>query len=151
MINMNAQGGHTAKFEDIGDGVEGVVLFADEVPQTDIETGKPVLWDDGKPRMQWVVDVQTANRDDDDDDGIRRVYAKGGKFEAASGTGTSLMVAIRDAVRAAGASALEEGGTLKVRHTGLGKKKTAAYAAPKLYQAKYDPPAKGVAVGQTDW
>jgi len=91
------------------------------------------------------VTLQTDLRDGgDDDDGIRRIYAKGGNYEAASGKGTSMKDAIRDAVKASGASSLDEGGHLVVAYTGIGKKTNRGFSAPKLFRAQYKAPTSSV-------
>jgi hypothetical protein len=137
-------GGKAAKFDSIGDTVEGTITDAQITQQTDMETNQPLTWPDGSPRMQLVVTLQTTERIDDNDDGIRRIYAKGGRYEVAEGTGTSLKDAIADAVRKADARSLDEGGTLKVGHTGIGKKTNRGFSAPKLYRAVYTAPVKSV-------
>lgn len=133
-------GGRAAKFENVGDQVTGIVTFFDVVQQTAMETNEPLTWSDGRPRMQMVIDLQTDLGNGDDDDGIRRVYAKGGNYEAAEGTGSSLKDAISDAVRKAGSKRFETGATLTVAHTGMGKKTNRGFAAPKLYRARYEAP-----------
>lgn len=120
--------------------MRGRIESADVRQQTDPE-GNLKTWNDGSPVMQLVVTLATDLNDDANDDGRRAIYAKGGNYEAASGEGTSMLVAIREAVKKAGGSKLEPGATLTVRHTGLGKKTSAAYSAPKLYRAKYEPAA----------
>lgn len=137
-------GGKAAKFDNIGDTVEGQITDASVSQQTDMETQQPLTWADGSPRMQLVITLQTSERTDDNDDGLRRIFAKGGKYEVASGAGTSLKDAIADAVRKAGAKSLDEGGTLKVGYTGEGKKTNRGFSAPKLYRATYSPPVKSV-------
>jgi hypothetical protein len=70
----------SAKFETHGDTVTGVITDTPEVrPQTDFDSGQPLFWDDGKPKMQLVVTLATDQRDpaNADDDGTRRVYVKG--------------------------------------------------------------------------
>lgn len=131
----------------IGDRIEGVIVDADEKDQTDIETGLVKRWNDGTPMKQWVIELQTDQRDSDSDDGIRTVWAKGGNFEPAQGDGKSLMEAIRAACDGAD---IEEGGHLIVQLTGFGKKKNPAYSAPKLYKAKYTPPAKKISTAAVD-
>ena len=133
-------GGRAAKFENVGDQVTGTVTFYDVVQQTAMETNEPLTWSDGKPRMQMIIDIQTDLGDGDEDDGIRRVYAKGGNYEVAEGTGTSLKDAIRDAVKKAGSKNFETGATLTVAFTGMGKKTNRGFAAPKLYRARYEVP-----------
>lgn len=137
-------GGKAAKFDNIGDTVEGVITDCQVSQQTDMESNQPLTWADGSPRMQLVITLQTTERMDDNDDGMRRIYAKGGRYEVASGTGTSLKDAIADAVRKAEQRSLTEGGTLKVGYTGEGKKTNRGFSAPKLYRATYSAPVKSV-------
>jgi hypothetical protein len=137
-------GGKAAKFEAVGDTVEGVITDAQVSQQTDMETNQPLTWPDGSPRMQLVITLQTTERIDDNDDGLRRVYAKGGRYEVASGAGTSMKDAIADAVRKSGTQSLVEGGTLKVGYSGEGKKTNRGFSAPKLFRAQYTPPVKSV-------
>jgi len=145
-IDTTTSGATAAKFENIGDRIEGRILSAEARPQTDIETGEVVTWSDGKPRLQWVIVLATDLRDSADDTGERTVYAKGGNFVPATGEGLSPMEAIKAAVAKAGAKQLLEGGTLVMQHTGLGVKKNKAHNAPKLFKARYTPPAKGIDV-----
>ena len=137
-------GSRAAKFDNIGDTVEGRITDATVSQQTDMETNQPLTWADGSPRMQLVVTLQTDSHVDGDDDGTRRVFAKGGKYEVAEGSGTSLKDAIADAVKKAGARSLDAGGTLKVGFTGLGKKTNRGFSAPKLYRATYTAPVASV-------
>lgn len=140
-IDTSTSSGKAARFDAVGDFIKGRIVSADERQQTDVETGEKLTWADGSPRMQWVITLATDLRDDADDDGLRTVYAKGGNFTAATGEGKSMQSAIRDAVADAKAKVIAEGGTLTVKHSGLGEKKNKAYSAPKLYVAKYTPPA----------
>jgi len=131
-------GGRSAKFEAVGDTVKGVICAQPEMrQQTDIKTGAPVSWDDGQPKMQLVIRLQTEDRDpsDPEDDGIRALYVSGG-FKRAS-----TQKAIADAVRAAKAKGLEVGGTLAVRFTGEEPSSVKGFNPAKLYAAKYEPPA----------
>jgi len=137
-------GGKAASFEEVGEMVEGTILDCKVVQQTSMDDNTPLTWADGSPKMQLIVTLQTNQHDDDEDDGLRRVFAKGGKFEVASGSGTSMKDAIADAVRKANSKSLDEGGTLKVAFTGLGKKTNRGYSAPKLYKASYKPPVQSV-------
>ena len=139
-----ASGARSAKFENVGDTLKGVIVSAEVAQQTDPDNGTPKKWDDGRPVMQLIVTVQTDLREEDGDDGQRRIYAKGGNYEVASGKGSAMLVAIREAIKKAGASKIAEGATLTVQHSGLGVKKKAAFNAPKLYVAKYEPAANAV-------
>lgn len=139
-------GGKAAKFENLGDQVSGTITNLQVSQQTSLEDSAPLTWNDGSPRMQLVVTLATDLHDDDNDDGLRRVYAKGGKFEVAEGSGASMKDCIADAVRRSGAKNIEEGGKLTVAFTGLGKKTNRGYSAPKLFKARYEPPKQTVAV-----
>jgi hypothetical protein len=131
-------GGKSAKFEAVGDTITGTIAAEPEMrQQTDIGTGALKTWDNGDPVMQLVVKLQTTERDDSEDDGIRNLYVSGG-FKRAS-----LQKAVADAVRAAGAKSLAVGGTLAVKFTGEEPPSKKGFNPAKLYAAKYDPPAAG--------
>lgn len=135
-------GAKSFPFESIGDAVEGDIIDADVRQQTSME-GELLTWNDGKPRMQLVITLQTKLREGEDDDGVRTIYAKGGKYDVAKGEGTSMRDAIADAVRTAGATKLEAGDSLVVAFTGLGVAKR-GYQAPKLYTAGFRKAKAGV-------
>lgn len=139
-----SEGGNAAKFEDVGDEVKGVITDLVVSQQTDLETGAPLTWSDGSPRKQLVITLQTDQRNGDNDEGLRRIFAKGGTYEVASGAGTSMKQAIADAIRKSGASEIAEGGTLRVAFTGMGKKTNRGFNAPKLYRATYEAPTKAI-------
>lgn len=141
-------GSKAAKFEQLGDTVVGKIDAVKVEQQTSMEDNAPLSWPDGSPRMQLVITLLTDERDpeNENDDGSRRVFAKGGRYEVASGSGKSMKEAIADAVRRAGAKEIDEGATLTVAYTGEGKKTNRGYASPKLFKAKYEPPSKSVAV-----
>lgn len=141
-------GGKAAKFDEVGDEVKGVITDAQVTQQTDMETGAPLTWSDGSPRKQLVITLQTDERSGDEDDGMRRIYAKGGTYEVASGVGTSMKQAIADAVKKAGATNVVEGGTLRVAHTGVGKKTNRGFSAPKLYRATYEAPKSSISADE---
>lgn len=131
-------GGKSAKFENVGDTITGTICAPPELrQQTDIATGKPKTWDNGDPVMQLVVQLQTNEREDVEDDGIRNLYVAGG-FKR-----MSLQKAVADAVRAAKAKGLEVGGTLTVKFTGEEPPATKGFSPAKLYAAKYQPPVAG--------
>jgi hypothetical protein len=137
------QGGAKAfQFNDIGDSVEGRVVNAELRQQTSIE-GNKLTWDNGDPRMQLVITLATKLHDNDDDDGQRTIYAKGGRYDTATGEGSSMRDAIADAVRTMGEKRLEEGDELVVAFTGLGQAKR-GYSAPKLYTAGFRKAKAGV-------
>ena len=138
-------GGKSASFDNIGDSVTGTITAEPEVrQQTNLQTGKPETWDNGDPKHQLVVTLQTAERADSDDDGIRNIYIKGSKK---AGT-KSLHDAVATAVRASGADGLAKGGTLTVTFIGEEPSQTRGFNPRKLYEAKYVPPAPGAASGE---
>ena len=114
----------------------GVIESAELRQQTSLEDNKLLTWDDGRPRMMLVITLQTTDREDDSDTGLRAIYAKGGRFEVAEGEGTSMRDAIAQAVKDAGASSIDPGDELAVGFTGVGKAKR-GYTAPKLYTASF--------------
>lgn len=130
-----AQGGKSFKFERIGDTIKGEIIKAEVRQQTSMD-GQLLTWDDGSPRKQLVVTIQTDAHDTDDDDGVRSIYAKGGNFEIAKGEGTSMRNAIAEAVKDAGASSLDPGDELAVCFTGESKAKR-GYSPAKLYVAGF--------------
>ena len=138
-------GGKAAKFDEIGDTVEGFIENVEVSQQTSMEDNTPLTWPDGRPREQLVITLATDAREGDDDDGVRKLYAKGGKYEVASGAGTSMKDAIADAVKKSGSRSIDQGGRLKVGYSGEGKKTNRGYSAPKLYRAVYEPPKASVA------
>ena len=149
-VNSFLQGGSgkAAKLEELGDAITGTVIHAEVQQQTSMEDNTPLTWSDGSPRKQLVITLATDLRDDGDDDGNRRLYAKGGNFEPQQGSGKSMKEAIAEALKKAQAK-LEDGGTLTVALTGIGKKTNRGYNAPKLYKAKYEPP-KAVSISESD-
>lgn len=136
--------GKSAKFENIGATITGTISTPPEVKQqTDMTTGSPLTWDNGDPRMQLVVTLQTTLRDDEDDDGLRKLYVKGSKDPSSQ----SLHAAVAGAVTAAGAKGLEIGGTLTVTYVGDGVAKTRGFNPPKKYQATYKAPDAAAYLG----
>jgi len=127
-------GGKSFSFDTIGDKVDGVVTAMEAVQQTDMDTGQPAFWSDGNPKMMVAVTLDTDLAEEAGDDGTRRVYLRGSK-------GDSSLGAVRAAVKAAGATKLEVGGRLQLAYTGDGERKQKGWNAPKLYAAKYTPPA----------
>ena len=135
-------GGKSFKFGKIGDVVKGEVVGAEIRQQTSLE-GELLTWQDGSPRKQLVISLQTDERNDDDDDGIRTIYAKGGKFDIGKGEGQSMRDAIAEALRQEGASRLEIGDELAVCYTGDSVPKR-GYSPAKLYIAGFKKSKPGV-------
>jgi hypothetical protein len=93
-------GARSAKFTNFGDKVSGTIMSFKARQQTDIK-GTPKTYDDGNPMMQVVITLLTELVEDDEDDSLRSVYAKG-----------QMLNAIRTAVVKAGARGLADGGRL---------------------------------------
>lgn len=131
-----ATGAKSFQFNEINDIVKGTIESAEVKQQTSIE-GELLTWQDGSPRKQLVITLKTNLKDSDDDDGLRTIYAKGGRYEVASGSGTSMRDAIVDAVKVAGGTGINVGDELAVCFSGMGKIKSRGQSAPKLYEAGY--------------
>lgn len=136
-------GGASAKFENPGDSVTGTVVSAEVTNQTDMVTGAVQTWDNGEPKQQLVVTLQTSQRADGDDDGVRKVYVKGSKKAGSR----SLHDAVASAVRASGAKGLTPGGTLTVKYIGDEPSATRGFNPRKLYEASFAPSAGGDFLG----
>lgn len=126
-----------AKFENIGDKHVGVITGLKQTQQTDPNTGQPKHFPSGDPIMLWIITLQPAEGGDP-----VALWAKGGSnFVAVKGSGDSMLVAIGKAVREAGASSVDVGGTLAVAFTGETEPKPGLSAA-RLFTAQYKPPAE---------
>lgn len=124
-------------------------LIAEEpviVQQTNIGTGTPLTWSDGRPKMQMIVTLvcdgthglpngakARDERTGGTDDGKRRLYIKSGA-----------QTAIGNAIRAAGASGLAIGGVLLLAWTGTQTSKTPGHRPARVYQAVYQPPSVSI-------
>ena len=138
-------GSKSWKPENIGDQIRGTILNIKRVQQTNFTTGEPLEWDDGSPRMQTVVELQTDETVNGDDDGVRSIWLKGGKnYEAAEGEGKSGEVALAEAAKKAGVSSIDEHAVLQVAMTGRSKPTTRGYQPAKLYTMKYTAPTASV-------
>ena len=146
-LNEMGGGGKSWSGAEIGDKIEGRIRLAERRQQTAFNSSERLTWDDGSPRMLTYLEIETSLRDDDDDEGVRAFYAKGGRnYEPAQGTGTSAEVAIAEAVKAAGATAIEEGGTIAIMLSGFAKPTTRGYQPANLYRCQYKAPVSSVSV-----
>lgn len=118
-----------AGFDTIGDSWTGQVVRAAKVQSRDFETREAQTWDDGSPKYELQVDIQTDVRSPDiaGDDGIRRLYVR-----------SNMLQAIRSALRAKKAR-LEPGGYLTVTYVNDGQSSRRGLRPPKLYSADYEP------------
>ena len=128
---LSASGAPAAKFPEIGDTVKGTVLASEVRQQTKLEDGSLLWWDKEctRPRLQLVVTLDVGETGDYDTT-ERRIYAKG-----------DMLRAIKEAVKEGGGT-FDNGGRLKVRYVADGEQKVRGHNPPKLYKAKWTPPAK---------
>ncbi len=125
--NISAQfltgGSPAAKFSTPGTTVTGVIAAEPTLQQQrDFTSGKPLVWADGSARMQLVVELKTA-------EGNQRLFIK-----------SQLKNAVAAAVRNAGATGLDIGGSLSVTYTGNAAPAGAGLSPAKQYTAVYQPP-----------
>ena len=114
-------GAKSAKFPTVGSKVSGSVVASELQQQTEFETGLPKTFNDGNPMLQLVVTIQTAEREDNNDDGTRRIFAKG-----------QMLAALKAAVKACGSSGLVNGQGITVAYVSDGEARK-GLAAPKQY------------------
>lgn len=145
-LNNLAGGGDklpTFKFKRVGDAVIGKVLRSNIVETTDKESGKQ--------KKSLVVDLDVTGCKGGivstvtDDDGIEQTkvsdFPTGEKANIWLNPGFGIG-AVRDALSAAGAAALEDGGSLKVK---LVEKRDVGKQSPAhVYEAEYEAPKGGV-------
>lgn len=128
--------GRSVSFRQIGATITATICGRPETKQKiDPETEKPDTWDNGDPKWQIVVPLQTDLRslEVENDDGVRFLYISGSRKPESR----SMHVAVADAVRAAGSAGLEVGGKLTVTYVADGAKTKSIYNAPKQYTAAY--------------
>jgi hypothetical protein len=102
-----------------------------ESQQIDFDSGEKKTWQDGNPMMQLVVTVDTGRPENEDDDGIRRLFVKG-----------ALRKAFQAALAEADCDELLPGGQVTVTYTHDGEK-TGRGFPPKQYVVQYVPPKSG--------
>lgn len=119
--------------------VTGTITGAIERQCLDFDSKKPEFWDDGSPKMQIVISVQTQERVDAEDDGVRSVYVKGWGAQK-----IALANAIRDAGFTLASEALAPGNVFTAQFTGYGENKRGGFP-PKEFRYQIQ---RGAQVGQ---
>ncbi|KRD51939.1 hypothetical protein [Microbacterium sp. Root280D1] len=120
------------RFDTIGASITGTVKSAPrERQQTKYGTQEPDFWPNGDPKMQILVDLQTDQRADANDDGERTLYV----------ASKNMKKAIGEAIRAANASDIAPGGVLTVSYVGNDPASKNPANPAKLYQAQYTAPS----------
>jgi len=133
-----------AKFENIGDKYVGRIMAMKQQQQTDPKDGTPKFFASGDPMMLWIITIQPEHGDE------LALWAKGGNYTATTGTGASMLSAIGQAVRAAGATSVEVGGLLAVAYTGEQASNTPGFNPAKLFTAQYQAPVAAPQAVQVD-
>lgn len=124
------------KFDVVGATVTGTVKSAPrERQQTKFGSQDPDFWPNGDPKMQILVDLQTQERADANDDGERTLYV----------ASKNMKRAISEAIRAAGAPDLQPGGTLTVQYLGNDPASKNPQNPAKMYAAQYTAPTSAFA------
>lgn len=108
----------------VGDTVTGTILDSEVRQSRDFDDNKLEFWDDGSPRLQLVINVQTDIREGEEDEGIRSIYVK---WHGASRK--ALLTAVKDA----GVSDLIPGDKFIASYIGDGEQPDRKKSAPKLY------------------
>jgi hypothetical protein len=116
-----------AKFELAKDSISGMITGMVIRQQTNPDTGDPLFFKSGDPRMQVVITLQTEETAEDD--GLRSLYVRG-----------EMRKAIVGACLASGVKSPQIGGFLKVTYTGDGEPARKGLNGPKLYDAEYQQP-----------
>lgn len=128
-VLMGGGGYPAAKFDQLRVWVGGTIVAKPTTRQeTEYKTGVPKTYPkSGDPIYGLVVDVQTDQRTDTDDDGVRRIYVEGRRMKDA----------VREAVIASGAPGLEARGQLFIAW--VGEEQGQGSTPAKLYEARYYP------------
>lgn len=121
------------KFEKIGDKANGRIIDARREQARDFDTGAPLVWNDGSPRLQMVLTLEMP------DGTTGTLYAKGGNFTPAEGDGFSMQTAIAKAAQEAGATSIAVGAELAIALTGYSEPTRRGAQPAKLYRAQYRP------------
>lgn len=140
-LSLGGDGAGSFGFDQVGDTVTGVIRDLDEVQQTDMKTGQPAFWDDGKPKTMYRVTLATDLRDPGDasDDGTRSVYLRGSVKAESKSSLAAVLAAVRDAT--GGGRDLKVGGKLTLTFSGEGQPSQKGWNPPKQYTAAYEPPS----------
>lgn len=114
-----------------GDTVTGVIEKIETTQVNDFQTKQPAYWNDGRPKEQIHVIIQTQLRDPsvEEDDGRRSLWVKGWGIQ---------LKAFREACRQAGVKIPKPGDTITERFVGLGPRGDAPQP-PKVFEFHIEP------------
>ena len=118
-----------------GDTVTGVIEKIETTQVNDFQTKQPAFWNNGRPKEQIHVIIQTQLRDPsvEDDDGRRSLWVKGWGIQ---------LKAFREACMQAGVKTPKPGDTITETYIGLGERGNAPQP-PKVFSFRIEP-ANGV-------
>ena len=130
---------------EVGDKISGLVVSASKEQQRDFDTGALLEWDNGDPRMESVVIVETDLRDPEleNDDGTRALHLRGGNYEVAEGSGVSGEKALLEAINKAGVRC-EAGVKITAAISGMAKPTGRGRNPAKLWTIKLEKAAPGI-------
>jgi hypothetical protein len=119
----------------LGETVTGTVVDAEVRQSRDYDDNKLEFWDDGSPRLQLVVNIQTELRDEptedgEEDDGMRSVYVKWWGIQRK---------ALLTAVKKAGLSDLAEGDTFTASFVATEPNQDRKKSDTKIYEFEVKP------------
>jgi hypothetical protein len=129
----------------VGDSVTGIVVSAAKEQQRDFDTSALLEWDNGEPRMESVVVLETDLRDPEmeHDDGKRALHLRGGNYEVAEGTGVSGEKALLEAIQRSGMRC-EAGVKITAKITGMAKVTGRGRNPAKLWTIEMERPASAI-------
>lgn len=119
----------SVRFPEVGTTVEGTILDMTTATQRNPQ-GVVQTWDDGSPRKQAILTLQTDEHVDEEDDGRRRLFVKG----------ATMPKAFREAVRAARVPGPRPGGRVRVTYASDGEARS-GLNPPKVFEVSYTPPS----------
>lgn len=127
----------SAKFDAVGDHIVGDVVGVDVGQARKFGSNDLDTWDDGRPKMNLIVTLQTELRDPnvEGDDGRRRIFA----------LQPSEMLRAIAAVTVEDGKQLAIGGRLAVQWIGERPHEKAGFNPVKLYKAAYSAPTANAA------
>jgi hypothetical protein len=117
------------KNDPAGTEIAGRIVRFEEEPELHFVTKQPKLNDDGTPRMVAVLIVQTDGSTRKVGPGLRKLYLRSGVADA-----------VINACDVAGVDQPALDGHVQIRFIGLGEPPAPNFAAPKLFEAVYEPP-----------
>lgn len=118
--------------------VEGEIVSLDVSQMRDFQTKMPATWQDGQPKQQIHIVLQTSLPPvDQDDDGRRSIWIKGWGVQ---------LKALREACRQAGVKTPSKGDVFAARYTGLGERGNAPQP-PKMYEYRIIPASQAAVSG----